>query len=205
MFGFTNSPRVSEVEVNEVLRESELLILSRDVDEHLLMDNHLSRVIDRDLMVDLQVISAQVGRVGVIAHIHIDHMVALLLPPELVMDSHDNLVPVDVDVSLHQGHRLGKDIEASSDQVDEENLVVPHDAEHPLVVVRSRLRVELDDDPRLGPGFDRPLKLREGEHVRFVAEELESGWLVAVVDDVQQAVCSRLKLDFSEMNRLAGE
>ena len=37
--------------------------------------------------------------------------------------------------------------------------------------------------------------------VAFVAEELEGGWLVTVITDVQKTICSGFKLNFSKMNR----
>ena len=84
------------------------------------------------------------------------------------MESHDDFMSVDVDVPLHQGHRLSEDVKARSDQVNVEHLVVSDDAEHSLVVVCGSLRVELDDDPRLGPWLNGPLELGEGEYIGFV-------------------------------------
>jgi hypothetical protein len=58
-------------------------------------------------------------------------------------------VAEDIDVSLHQGHRLGEDVVAGADQVYVEHRVVAHDAEYALVVVRRRLRTEGHYDSRL--------------------------------------------------------
>ena len=65
------------------------------------------------------------------------------------MDAHDNLMTIDVDMTLHEGHRLGQHVVACTDEVHAEHLVVADDAEDALVVALRLLRVELDDDTAL--------------------------------------------------------
>ena len=89
------------------------------------------------------------------------------------MDAHDNLVAVDVHVSLHEGHRLRENIEACAHKVDAQDLVVANNAENALVVVASALREELDDDARLRMRLNGALDLREAEHVSAIVEKLE--------------------------------
>ena len=62
------------------------------------------------------------------------HWVPMLVPPRLVVNSHNDFVPVDVDVPLHQRHRLRENIVAGTDEVDVEHLVVPHRPEGHLAV-----------------------------------------------------------------------
>ena len=119
------------------------------------------------------------------------------------MDAHDNLMAIDVDVTLHEGHRLGQHVVACTDEVHAEHLVVADDAEDALVVALSLLRIELYDYSALRVRQNRPLRFREGEHVRSVIEELEGCWLVRLIDDVQQAVRRRVRLHLTELDRLA--
>ena len=65
------------------------------------------------------------------------------------MDAHDNLMAIDVDVALHEGHRLGQHVVARANEVNAEDLVVADYAEDALVVALRLLRVELDDDTAL--------------------------------------------------------
>lgn len=61
------------------------------------------------------------------------------------MDPHDHLVAIDVNVPLHERHRLRQHIVARANQVHAEDLVVSDDAEDALVVALSLLRIELND------------------------------------------------------------
>jgi hypothetical protein len=65
------------------------------------------------------------------------------------MHSHDDLVPIDINMSLHEGHWLGENVIASTNEVYIEYKVVPHNAEHSLIVVLRCLRVELNDNSGL--------------------------------------------------------
>jgi hypothetical protein len=65
------------------------------------------------------------------------------------VDTHDDLVPVYVDVPLHQRHGLAQHVVARANEVNAEDLVVADYAEDALVVALRLLRVELDDDTAL--------------------------------------------------------
>lgn len=65
---------------------------------------------------------------------------------KFLMDAHDDLMAVDVDVSLHERHWLREDVEAGTHKVHAEDIVIANNAENALVVVASGLREELDDD-----------------------------------------------------------
>lgn len=95
---------------------------------------------------------------------------------------------ININMSLHKRHWLGEHIEAGSYEVHIENLMVSYNAEHSLVVVGGGLRIELNDDPCLGMGLDCSFSSGEGENVRFICEELEGCWLIALIHDVQQSV-----------------
>jgi len=60
--------------------------------------------------------------------------------------AHNDLVPVDVDVSLTKRDGFGKYVKACSHEVDIEHAVVADHAEHSLVIVSSLLRVECHND-----------------------------------------------------------
>jgi hypothetical protein len=74
----------------------------------------------------------------------------MLVFSHLIMDTHDNFMSIDVHMSLHQRHWLVKYIVAGTNEVYVKDLVISYYAEHSLVVVVSRLRVELNDDTSLG-------------------------------------------------------
>lgn len=75
------------------------------------------------------------------------------------MDSHDDLVSIDIDVSLHQRHGLSKHVITSSHEVDIQHIVISDNAEHPLVVVGGRSWIKLYYDPCLRVGLDYSLSL----------------------------------------------
>jgi hypothetical protein len=70
----------------------------------------------------------------------------LLAGRHFVMGAHNNLMAVNIDVALHEGHWLGEDIEAGTHQINVEHLMVAHNAENAFVVVASALRAEVDHD-----------------------------------------------------------
>jgi len=59
---------------------------------------------------------------------------------------HDDFVPVIVDVALAKGHRLSQDVEAGTNQVNVEHLMVLNQAEDTFVVVTSALGTKGDDN-----------------------------------------------------------
>ena len=62
------------------------------------------------------------------------------------MRAHNNLVAEDINMALHQRHRLSQDVEASAHQIDKQHFVVAHNAEDTLVVVAGTLGAEVDND-----------------------------------------------------------
>ena len=66
----------------------------------------------------------------------------MLISSKLIVDTHDDFMPININVSLHQWHGLGQHIVAGTDEVNVEHIVVSHDAEHSLVVVLCCLWVE---------------------------------------------------------------
>jgi len=65
-----------------------------------------------------------------------------------IVDAHNDLVSVDVDVSLHKWDWLGQDVEAGTYQVNREDLMVTHNTENSFVVVDSLLRQKVDNNSR---------------------------------------------------------
>lgn len=118
------------------------------------------------------------------------------------MDTHNDLVPVDIYMSLHERHWLVQDIVAAANQVDVHDLVIAYYAEDTLVVVLGLLWVELDDDTRLGFWWDGSFNLREREDIGPIGEKLKRRSGITLIDDVEKPVCRRLKLNFTEVDAL---
>jgi hypothetical protein len=112
------------------------------------------------------------------------------------MNPHDYLVSVDINMSLHEGNGLCEDIVACSNQVNIEHLMVSHNAEYSFVVVHCLLRREGNYDPGLRLLIGSAFYLREGKDIFRVSDELEGGWKIAVIDNVEQSirVCAHLHL-----------
>jgi hypothetical protein len=89
------------------------------------------------------------------------------------VNAHNDLVAVDIDMSLHEGHRLSEHIEACTHEVDAQDLVVANNAENALIVVARALREELDDDARLRVRLDDAFDPGEAEDIGAIVEELE--------------------------------
>ena len=117
-----------------------------------------------------------------------------------IMNSHDDFVSVNINMSLHQRHGFREDIIACTNQVNVKDKVIPHNAKHSLIVVFSGLRVKFYDYSGLRIWFDQSLCLWEWENVSFVVEKLESGWLITVIDNVEQSVCGWCELNFTKVD-----
>ena len=106
------------------------------------MKNNLTRVIDRNLEVEVVV--------GTSTHDGVLLIVVLLYYIGLFVLAHNHFVSVRVNMSLTQGDWLGQDVVACSDKVNIEHLMIPDHAEHSLVVVACSLWCECNDDSGLG-------------------------------------------------------
>lgn len=62
------------------------------------------------------------------------------------MGTHDDFVPVGVDVALAERDRFGKNVEAGANEVDKKDFVVLDEAEDAFIEVAGVLRAERDDD-----------------------------------------------------------
>ena len=71
-----------------------------------------------------------------------------------------------------------------------------------FVIVACALRAECDNYPLGGLPFHYALRHRKREHVALICEELEGGWQVAVIDDIEETVCCLLDLNLAEMDTL---
>ena len=162
------------------------------------MENDLAGVIDRDLQVKVNI-------EGAVHQGVFDFQVSLGCRECLSVGSHDDLVPVGINVALAERHWLREDVVTGAHQIDEEDLVVLDEAEDSLVEVASALGTERDDDSLGSVRFYDSLRHREREKVALVCAELETGWKIAIVDDVKEAIGGLLDLDLSELNRLGGE
>ena len=122
-----------------------------------------------------------------------------LLGVDLVETSHGDLVPVDVNVALHERDRLRQDIKACADKVHKQDLVPTHDAKDAFVEVTSALGAEIHDDASLRVGLDSADRLTEAENVVLVGAKLELSRQIAIVDHVEDPVGLRVDLNLSEM------
>ena len=121
------------------------------------------------------------------------------------MGAHDDLVAVSIDMALAQRNRLSKHIVASTEKIDEEDFVVPDEAENSLIVVASALRAESNDDPLASVCLHHTLSHRNGEQIALVSEELERRGQIAVVNDVEQTVSCLLSLHLAKLHGLGRE
>lgn len=83
-------------------------------------------------------------------------------------------------------------------------MVTDH-AEYSFIVVLSLLWEELNDDSYLRFGFDNSFSFWECKDIGFVREDLESGGLVTIVDNVQKSVGCLFLLNFSKVDGGSGE
>lgn len=104
-------------------------------------------------------------------------------------------------MSLENGHRLGQDIEAGSHKVDVQSLMVPDNAEYPLVVVPGSLRVELNYNSHLTLGLNGAFYFRKAEYICSVIEKLELCGLVRVVYYIQKSISALRELNLAKVNR----
>ena len=77
------------------------------------------------------------------------------------MSSHDHLVSVGVDMALAERYRLGQDVVARANQVNEEHFVVLDKTEDTFVVVACALRAEGYNDPLRGMRLDNTFTHRK--------------------------------------------
>lgn len=142
-----------EVKVNEIAAQRNVFGLGCVIHEHFLMEYNLTRIIDWNLLVDLQVHAAEVMRSALdLALGRLSSTwdgTALLVSSNLFVDSHYHLVTIDVDVSLHQWHGLVFQIKTGTEQVNIQDLMITYNAEYSLVVVLCLLREEFNDNSDL--------------------------------------------------------
>ena len=116
------------------------------------------------------------------------------------MHAHNDLVPVHINMFLHERHRLRQYVETRSNQVHVQNHMILHNAEHSLVVVAGALRRKINHNASGGVRLDRADGLIEAEHVGLVCVELERGGQVAIVDDVENPVGLGVDLHLAEVD-----
>jgi len=105
------------------------------------------------------------------------------------MSSHDNFVPVAVDMLLLKGDRLGQDVKTGSHKIDVQHRMIADKAEDALKVISHLGRAECNDDSRKRKRFHCALCLREAEQVVLVCDELECRRHIVVVLHVNQSIC----------------
>ena len=118
------------------------------------------------------------------------------------MDTHYHFVSIDINMPLHKWHWLCQHIIASTNEVHVEHIVISYNAEDSLIVISGRLGIKLYDNSCLRMRLDNALSLGEGKNVSLVREEMERGWLITLVDYVEETICYALQLNFTEVNAL---
>ena len=68
----------------------------------------------------------------------------MLISSKPVVDTHDDLVSININMSLHEWHWLGQNIVASTNEVNIENKMVSYNTKDSLIVVLSCLWVEFN-------------------------------------------------------------
>ena len=147
----------------------------------------MARIIDWNFLIDLKIHGGEIG-----GGFHLIAKFTHLVLSESIMDTHDDLVPIDVNVSLHQWHWLCKHIVAGTNKVNIEHVVVPDNAEYSFVVVCGGSWIKLYYYSGLGVRFYHTFGLGEGEDVCLVRVELKLCWLVAFIDNVQKTISGAL-------------
>jgi hypothetical protein len=72
------------------------------------VQDNLGRVINWYLLVDLNIVHAvERGFIVILSHRAVVHVITVLVNSHLGVDSHNNFMPINVNVSLHKGHGLG--------------------------------------------------------------------------------------------------
>jgi hypothetical protein len=83
--------------------------------------------------------------------------------------------------------------------------VVPHQTEYSLIEISDSRGFPGDNNARKRERLDNAFSLGEGELVVLVSHELESGWQVVVVVDLDQSVSRILNCYFSKLDRVRAE
>lgn len=120
-----------------------------NINEHLFVQNNLCWVIDWNFLVNLEIHCFNLSLEEGVIWWKLDG-ITMLVSSQLVVNAHNDLVPIDIYMPLHEGHWLGQDIIACSNQVDVEDLMISYNTENSLVVVGSCLRIKFYDDTGLG-------------------------------------------------------
>lgn len=120
------------------------------------------------------------------------------------MGAHYDFVPVYIDVTLAKRNWLSQDIETSANQVDKEYFVVLYQAKDAFIEVSCFLGTKSDDNSLWRVGFYSSFSNWERKQIVLVGKELEAGWEIARVDDVQKTVRGLLNLNLAKVYRLRG-
>ena len=89
------------------------------------------------------------------------------------MGTHDDLVPVGINMALAERNWLRENIVTRAEQVDKENFMVLDQTKDALVVVARALRAERNDNSLGGVSLDDALSHGERVHVTLIGEKLE--------------------------------
>ena len=100
------------------------------------------------------------------------------------MGTHDDLVPVGINMALAERNWLRENIVTRAEQVDKENFMVLDQTKDALVVVARALRAERNDNSLGGVSLDDALSHGERVHVALIGEKLERSRQVAIVHHV---------------------
>ena len=107
---------------------------------------------------------------------------------------------VSIDMTLAERDWLCQYIIACTHQVNIENFVVFDQAKDSLIEVASALRAESYDDSLGGVGLDSAASCWEREQIVLVCKELERGWQITVIDDIEQTVSCTLNLNLAKLH-----
>lgn len=183
----TNSSWLCKGKIDKVTTQFNVSIVRSDINEHLFVEDNLSWVIDWNFLINLHIHGGE--RLRSPLDIAIKWISAerfpILVSPLSIVDAHYNLMPVDVNVPLHQWHGLCEHVVAGSNEVNIENLVITNNTEDSFVVISTNLWEEFNNYSCLWSRQNRTFSLGERENVGLIRVKLECGGLVAVIDDIK--------------------
>lgn len=101
---------------------------------------------------------------------------------------------------LLERYGLCKDVETSSQQVNEDYFMIAHDAENSFVIIAADYWRKVDFDANEWMRFHDALGVGESKDVKSVCQKLKTNRQVGVIVDSQKSVRAALMLNLSKMD-----
>ena len=92
------------------------------------------------------------------------------------MNTHDRFVSIYIYMPLNDRNWLCQNVVASTDQIDKEHRMIPHDAKDPFIVVHGFLWRKSDDYSCRRMSIYGSLNFGKREDILRIVDELEVSW-----------------------------